>query len=136
MRVKAFTVAVIALVSAGLVGCGGIDESGQDDTDETADALRWRRRPRPPAPAPAPAPTSGSGTSLDAIIAAAQTPDGRAIPQNAGPNGECPAVVAALGFWSCLNINETCRFQSGGRLHECTCIRTDGEGQLPSWSCN
>ena len=69
------------------------------------------------------------------IIAAAQTPDGAAIPQGPGPNGQCPAVVVLLGFWSCPNIGDTCSYTSGGVGHSCFCNRTDGEGQLPSWIC-
>jgi hypothetical protein len=78
---------------------------------------------------------SGSGTTAggtpEQIIAAAQTPDGAAIPQGPGPNGECPPVVVLLGFWSCPNIGDTC----SSSTRSCFCNRTDGEGQFPSWIC-
>jgi hypothetical protein len=59
-----------------------------------------------------------------------------AIPQPSGPNGECPAVLVALGFWSCVNIGDTCSFQSGGVTHDCFCQRGDGEGSGHSWICD
>jgi hypothetical protein len=129
-----------ALLLAG-VGCGSGDSTdpgtiGSDDTQTHADEALRRRRPAPP-PSTGSGGTSGSGTSAgglttEQVIAAAQTPDGRAIPQPAGPNHTCPEVVVRLGFWSCVTIGDTCA--SGGR--SCTCSRTDGEGQLPSWICN
>jgi hypothetical protein len=71
-----------------------------------------------------------------ALIAAAQTPDGRAIPQPPGPNGTCPPVLVCLGFWSCVTQGDTCSYSSGGVRHDCSCVRVDGEGQLPAWTCN
>jgi hypothetical protein len=88
----------------------------------------------PPTSTPPVAPAAGG--DLDAIVAAAQTPDGAAIPQAAGPNGECPAVLVALGFWSCVELNQTCSFTAAGVRHVCSCDRTDGEGQYPSWVCD
>ena len=69
------------------------------------------------------------------LIAAAQTPDGRAIPQEAGPDGVCPEVLIRLGFWSCFNLNTQCNYVAQGARHDCTCLMTSGEGQLPSWAC-
>ena len=131
-----------ALMIAG-VGCGSGDSTdpgtvGSDDTQTQAnEALRRRRSAPPPSPNPGTGGTSGGGSSssgltTEQVIAAAQTADGRAIPQPSGPNHTCPEVVVRLGFWSCPTIGDTC--SSGGR--SCTCSRTDGEGQLPSWICN
>jgi hypothetical protein len=140
-----------ALMLAG-VGCGSGDSAdpgtiGSDDPQTQADEALRRHRPAPkPAPPPStdpgPGGTSGSGSSgtgssgggmtTEQVIAAAQTPDGRAIPQPSGPNHTCPDVVVRIGFWSCPTIGDTC--SSGGR--SCTCNRTDGEGQNPSWSCD
>jgi len=125
------------------LSCGGMNPtdpgtaSGDDGTTQTdQSALLRRRRPPPPPP-----PTNGgcgstAGMSVDAIIRAAQTPDGAAIPQPACPNGVCPAVVQVLGFWSCPTIGQSCSFSSGGTTRHCTCSRTDGEGQFPSWICD
>jgi hypothetical protein len=131
-----------ALMLAG-VGCGDGDSTdqgtvgGNDTQTQTNEALR-RHRP-PPTTNPASGGSSGSGSAgstsgmtTEQVIAAAQTADGRAIPQPSGPNHTCPEVVVRLGFWSCATIGDTC--SSGGRT--CTCSRTDGEGQLPSWICN
>jgi hypothetical protein len=108
----------------------------------TMDALRGRRRAAAPSTgssstsATTTTPAAAAPTTVDQAIAAAQTPDGRAIPQPAGPNGECPAVVTFLGFWSCPTMGETCAFSStDGVNHSCLCQRTDGEGQNPSWVC-
>jgi len=46
-----------------------------------------------------------------------------------------PEVVVRIGFWSCVTINDTCSFTSGGATKHCTCSRTDGEGQSPTWIC-
>jgi hypothetical protein len=70
------------------------------------------------------------------LIAAAQTPDGLAIPQPAEANGACPPVVAALGFWACPTLDQTCSFSNDTGTHQCLCDRTEGEGQTPSWVCN
>jgi hypothetical protein len=125
-------------------GCGGDDgyarapdTAGGGDTSDTGAASELRRRhrsstrPTPPPSQPAPAPSPGSGAGTEDVIAAAQTPDGRALPQAAGPNGACPEVVVRLGFWSCPTINETC----SSPTRHCTCSRTDGEGQFPTWVC-
>jgi hypothetical protein len=79
--------------------------------------------------------TSAAAVTVDQAIAAAQTPDGRAIPQGPGPNGECPQVLVMLGFWSCPNLGDACSYSAGGASHTCACQRTDGEGQTPSWVC-
>jgi len=74
--------------------------------------------------------------TVDQAIAAAQTPDGQAIPQGPNADGTCPAVLVSLGFWSCPTIGQTCAFSSSdGVSHSCLCQRTDGEGQSPSWVC-
>lgn len=83
-----------------------------------------------------PPPSNDTPQNIDAIIAAARTPDGQAIPQPAGPNGQCPAVVVALGFWACPTLGQTCSYVASGVTHACTCNRVDGEGQTPAWVCN
>jgi len=138
------------------VSCGGLiagDARGSDPAAgaatvvTTTDALRGHRR----APPPADTGNSGAGgatgasssttaaaapTTVDEAIAAAQTPDGRAIPQGANADGTCPAVLTFLGFWSCPTMGETCAYSSAdGVNHACLCQRTDGEGQTPSWVC-
>lgn len=144
------------LVIAGFTGCGADDGSTESDEPGATDApgtiasrsdplswrTRWWRRPpvvNRPAPGTGGAPSSSpapSSSNIDAIIAAAQRPDGSAIPQPSGPGGACPAVVAALGFWSCVTIGDACTFTSNGVVHHCTCNRVDGEGQAPAWSCD
>jgi hypothetical protein len=112
---------------------------GNDNGTVEGALLRHRRPPPPPAPGGSGGTSTGGssgGTSTDAIIKAAQTPDGQAIPQAAGPNGVCPQVVQVLGFWSCPTIGQACSYTSGGATHHCTCSRTDGEGQNPTWICN
>jgi hypothetical protein len=79
--------------------------------------------------------TSAGGRTPEQIIAAAQTPDGRAIPQPS-VNGHCPDVVALLGFWSCVTIGDQCTYVANGATHHCACQRVDGEGQSPAWTCN
>src|SRR5689334_2065658 len=94
------------------MSCGGMESTdpgagGATDGTTAESGLRRRHAPPPPSQPPPPTNTGGSsgggatsgGTSADAIIKAAQTPDGEAIPQAAGPNGACPAVVQLLGFW-------------------------------------
>ena len=56
------------------------------------------------APCAARVSTSPATADVQAVIAAAQNPDGSAIPQGPGPNGECPQVLVLLGFWSCPQI--------------------------------
>jgi hypothetical protein len=119
------------------LGCGDLE--GHDPgtaSGDTTQANELLRRRRPPAPQPPPPTTNpecaGSGLTTDQVIKAAQTPDGAAIPQPSCPNHACPEVVVRLGFWSCPTIGDTCA--SGGR--SCSCVRTDGEGQFPSWVCN
>jgi hypothetical protein len=117
----------------------GTDE-GTAGGDPGESAAIWRRH-RPPAPTPPPpnpgagGSTGGSSSGLTTaqVIAAAQTPDGQAIPQAAGPNGACPEVVVRLGFWSCPTIGQTCT--SANPVRHCVCSRTDGEGQNPTWIC-
>jgi hypothetical protein len=79
--------------------------------------------------------TPPAATDVQAVIAAAQNPDGTAIPQGPGPNGECPEVLVLLGFWSCPQIGQTCSYTSGATRH-CQCDRLDGEGGLPAWVCD
>jgi hypothetical protein len=121
-----------------LIGCGG--NASSDDTVQTVESALRHRRPPPPPPGTGGSTGSGGsssgGSNADAIIRAAQTPDGQAIPQPAGPNGVCAPVVQLLGFWSCPTIGQTCSYASGGVTHHCTCSRTDGEGQSPSWICD
>jgi len=129
--------AVVGAFVLGSMSCGGMEPSDQetasaDNGTQTEQSALWRRRRPPPPPPP---PPSG-GSSPEAIIRAAQTPDGQAIPQPAGPNGVCAPVVQLLGFWSCPTIGQTCSFTSGGATRHCTCSRTDGEGQNPTWICN
>src|SRR6516162_3792175 len=88
----------VSLLSLSLASCGGEAPTDNGTVEQTSDLRAPRRRPPPPPPP-------------------AQTPDGRAIPQPAGPNGQCPAVVVLLGFWSCPTINQTC---TSGALH-CVC---------------
>jgi hypothetical protein len=151
-----------ALVAA-VAGCGGADdETGaasdpnsvatEDNSATDGSALRWsarQRRARLGVSAPTststnatssagstvPAPSAGGTPDFAAVAARAQTPDGSAIPQPAGPNGECPEAVVVFGFWSCPNLNEQCSFAQGGATTACTCTRSDGEGQFPSWVC-
>ena len=139
---------VVGVVMLAGVGCGTDDSTdpgtmGSDDPQTQADeALRRRRPVVRPTPPPTTNPGSGgttggstggstSGMTTEQVIKAAQTADGRAIPQPSGPNHTCPEVVVRLGFWSCPTIGDTCA--SGGR--SCTCQRTDGEGQNPTWVC-
>src|SRR5262245_9422179 len=129
-----------ALVLAG-ASCGGMDgtDQGTAGGDTAESAALWRRHRPPPAPTPPPPGTGGStggsssGLTTAQVIAAAQTADGQAIPQAAGPNGACPEVVVRLGFWSCPTIGQTCT--STNPVRHCVCSRTDGEGQFPSWVC-
>lgn len=122
------------------------EATAASDQEALLSRFRFRRRPPPP-----PTGTGGSSGSagtgsssscvaptgnIDAIIKAAQTPDGAAIPQASLPGGCCPQVVAALGFWSCVTIGDACTYSSSGTTHHCTCNRVDGEGQLPAWVCN
>lgn len=79
--------------------------------------------------------TPAATTDVQAVIAAAQNPDGTAIPQGPGPNGECPQVLVLLGFWSCPQIGQTCSYTSGA-THHCLCDRLNGEGGLPAWVCD
>lgn len=132
-------------------GCGGVIEddatlAGGDHAEPAAsDALR-RRRTRTTSTATTgttttttsttAAPASTATASADDVVAAARTPDGAAIPQPAGANGECPAVVQVLGFWSCSTVDQTCAYSSGGASHRCVCVPTSGEGQYPSWVCD
>ena len=131
-----------ALVLAS-VSCGEMDGTDQGTAgSDTNEAAIWRRHR--PAPTQTPPPTTNPGTggststgsgglTTAQVIAAAQTPDGQAIPQAAGPNGACPEVVVRLGFWSCPTIGQTCT--SASPVRHCVCSRTDGEGQNPSWIC-
>jgi hypothetical protein len=142
-------VASLAVVVSSLSACEGLDD-GSDQ--QTSSSLLFRFRPPPGhggaggSPSHggagghggAAAATGGSGGAVDinAVIKAAQTPDGQAIPQPPGPNGECPEVLVLLGFWSCPTIGQTCTYTASGVHHACACDRTDGEGQSPSWVCD
>jgi len=127
-----------ALMVLTAVNCGSVESDDRPDSGESAgesEALGAKRKPvRKPKPPPGQHP-GDAGLTTEQVIAAAQTPDGRAIPQPSGPNGACPEVVVQLGFWSCPTINDTCSFTSGGATTHCTCSRTDGEGQSPTWIC-
>src|SRR5205085_177332 len=125
------------------VGCGDATSaetsaSSGDTPGQTAESALRRRRP--PAPQPGTGGSSGgsSGSTLttEQVIKAAQTPDGAAIPQPSGPGGTCPEVVVRIGFWSCPTIGDSCSYSNSSGTHQCTCQRTDGEGQFPSWLCN
>jgi len=83
-----------------------------------------------------PAATSPSSTDVQAVISAAQNPDGTAIPQGPGPNGACPQVLVLLGFWSCPQIGQTCTYAAAGVSHDCACDKLNGEGGLPAWVCD
>ncbi len=102
-------------------GTGGVTGSGASSTGSAGFAGASR--------------TSSGTTDVQAVIAAAQNPDGTAIPQGAGPNGECPEVLVVLGFWSCPQIAQTCSYTSTA-AHHCQCDRIDGEGGLPAWVCD
>jgi hypothetical protein len=133
-----------ALVLAS-VSCGSMDGTTDEGTaggDTNESAALFRRHRQPPPPSPGTGGTTGaggstggssSGLTTEQVIAAAQTADGRAIPQAAGPNGACPEVVVRLGFWSCPTIGQTCT--STNPVRHCVCSRTDGEGQNPTWIC-
>ena len=137
MRRSGWTWTIVGVAGAvllALVSCGG-NASSDDKVETIESALRHRRPPPPPPPPPNTGGTSGTGggSSADAIIKAAQTPDGAAIPQAAGPNGVCAPVVQLLGFWSCPIIGQTCT--STSPVRHCTCSRTEGEGSNPTWIC-
>ena len=129
-------VLVLASVSCGWDGTD--DGTASGETNESSALFRRHRQPPPPPP-PTTTGTAGSsggsssGLTTQQVIAAAQTPDGQAIPQAAGPNGACPEVVVRLGFWSCPTIGQTCT--STNPVRHCVCSRTDGEGQNPTWIC-
>ena len=151
-----------AIACGGTDGVAGEDETASRDNAAPADTIasradaltlraRVRRLRTPLSPinptgaggATTAPPTGAGGTSSSAApvdaaaaIAAAQTADGRAIPQSSQPGGACPAVVAAIGFWSCLTVGDQCTYSSGGVTHHCSCNRVDGEGQYPAWGCD
>jgi hypothetical protein len=90
-------------------------------------------------PAVAPPPSgmpAATPTDVQAVISAAQSPDGTAIPQGPGPNGQCPQVLVLLGFWSCPQIGQTCTYAAAGVSHNCACDKLNGEGGLPAWVCD
>lgn len=141
------TLAIVGVMSMA-AGCLGGENSGTtaDEATLRAGGVSFSRHPNPGTGGtsmvpPTPAGTGGSPAApppsdVQALIAAAQTPDGAAIPQPAGPNGVCPPVVVALGFWSCPQLGQTCSYTSGGTSHACTCDRQDGEGGFPDWICD
>lgn len=166
MNRSVLSVVTSAVLLSSAIACGGAEGTGGDEptsrdngaTDDTiashSDALTLRTRFRVRSPHPisvTPGGTGGAsstntgtgGTSSStapintaAAIAAAQTPDGAAIPQSSLPGGRCPDVVVAIGFWSCLTVGDQCTYASGGVTHHCTCNRVDGEGQYPAWVCD
>jgi hypothetical protein len=148
-----------AVLLSSAIACGSADDvAGEDQTASRdnaapgdtiasrADALTWRTRAhRLRTPLSPIDPTGAAGTSSSApatpvdaaaAIDAARTADGAAIPQSSLPGGACPAVVAAVGFWSCVSVGDQCSFSSGGVTHHCSCNRVDGEGQYPAWVCD
>ena len=144
---SALAMSVLVITHAGCAGTG--TDAANESATPSQEALRFRFRRRPPPPPPTGTAGTGSGAAgsgssstcaaptgnVDAIIKAAQTSDGAAIPQSSLPNGCCPAVVAALGFWSCTTQGDACTYSASGVTHHCTCNRVDGEGQLPAWVC-
>jgi hypothetical protein len=153
--------AVLGMALLAAAGCGS-GASGGVGADESSDpTFAFRGRPGHPhvfgngaagstgaASAPGGAASSAGAagfagassappatTDVQAVIAAAQNPDGTAIPQGPGPNGECPEVLVLLGFWSCPEIGQTCSYSSAAS-HHCQCDRIDGEGGLPAWVCD
>jgi hypothetical protein len=114
------------------------------DAAASTDAASTTETTTPPVPdssAPAVAPPSSgpaaaTSTDVQAVISAAQGPDGTAIPQGPGPNGECPQVLVLLGFWSCPQIGQTCTYAAAGVGHNCACDKLNGEGGLPAWVCD
>jgi hypothetical protein len=131
-----------ALLGAGACGSG----AGADESSELTFAFHGR--PGHPhvsgtgaagaagAASPGGAPSAPPAPNdVQAVISAAQNPDGTAIPQGPGPNGECPDVLVLLGFWSCPQIGQTCSYTSGA-THHCQCDRINGEGGLPAWVCD
>ena len=153
--VVAFFVALLGALTFVSGGCGGVDDgnggtvvsNGTETAAATGALTRAHRRHAPrttgtttttgstttgTSPTTGGSPSGGAATSAQDVIAAAQTPDGAAIPQGPGPNGECPPVVVLLGFWSCPHVGDTC---SGGAARSCACVATSGEGQLASWTC-
>jgi len=135
------------------VACGGENAAGDGSASDSAlasqdEALHHHRHASAPATTASTSATpvaSASATTTStaapvgdvaSVIAAAQTPDGMAIPQAAGPGGQCPPVLVALGFWACPILDQTCSFDANGGAHTCVCDRTQGEGQTPSWVCN
>ena len=144
------TLAIVGLMSMA-AGCLGGGDDPATTTDEGALRAGHRSFGRPTSTAtttgtttttagtggsPGAATTAVAPSDPQAIIAAAQTPDGAAIPQPAGPNGACPPVVALLGFWSCPQIGQTCSYTASGAGHACICDRENGEGSSPSWVCD
>ena len=150
--------AVLGMALLAAVGCGS--SAGADDSADPT--LAFRGRPGHPhlfgtgtGGAPGAGSATGSGpsrtgsagsagvasstppatTDVQAVIAAAQNPDGTAFPQGPGPNGECPEVLVLLGFWSCPQLGQTCSYTSAAP-HHCQCDRIDGEGGLPAWVCD
>jgi hypothetical protein len=153
--------AVLGMALLAAAGCGSSTNGGVGADESSDPTFAFRGRPGHPhvfgpgsggfsgtassAGGGAPG-TGGSGaagvsstppaaTDVQAVIAAAQNPDGTAIPQGPGPNGECPEVLVLLGFWSCPQIGQTCSYTLGA-THRCQCDRLDGEGGLPAWVCD
>ena len=161
--IRASCVVVVAAGSLLALGCSAGDSEQQaEDGASQSSAFRVRHRHRTSgtgsstggsATSGGAAPMGGSATmggsvttsagsssagdgTIEAAIAAAQTPDGQAIPQDASPDGQCPEVLRLLGFWSCPQLERQCTFQANGVLHSCICLPMSGEGQYPSWSCD
>jgi hypothetical protein len=159
---RSMSIVGAAVLGMALVGAGGCGSSYGDGADESSE-LTFASHGRPGHPhvlgagaggttgagsvasggqtgaggaAPAgPSSTPAATTDVQAVIAAAQNPDGTAIPQGPGPNGQCPEVLVLLGFWSCPQSGQTCSYTSGA-AHHCECDRLNGEGGLPAWVCD
>ncbi len=153
--------AVLGMALLAAAGCGGSAEGGLGADESSDPTFAFRGHPGHPhvfgtgtggfsgagsargsggsstgaAGSPGASTAPPSPTDVQAVIAAAQNPDGTAIPQGPGPNGECPEVLVLLGFWSCPQVGQACSYTSDA-THHCQCDRLDGEGGLPAWVCD
>jgi hypothetical protein len=126
-----------AFLMPAFAGCGSAEGNDESNASTGSEAIALHSKGKGGASGSAGS-TGAGGTPTDpaAIIAAAQTPDGTAIPQGPGPNGQCAAVVALLGFWSCVRQGDVCTYKTGAVTHHCSCVRVDGEGGYPAWTCD
>jgi hypothetical protein len=124
--------------AGGAAFTGGVVNPGTGGAGSTGDFVDAGAGGAPASGAPTTGATATPPATPDvnAVIAAAQAPDGTAIPQGPGPNGQCPEVLVLLGFWSCPQIGQTCSYQASGVSHNCACDRLNGEGGLPAWVCD